>query len=241
MQKNGQDFLYETVKKGIESEIQKGNFREGQKIPTEAELGAQYKVSRVTVRKAIAELVELKILETKRGKGTYVISRRINHLLLADKSFTDICKENGKVASSKILQISIQRPDKDSQRILKISDDEMIIFIKRVRYADGNPVLIEYNYFAPRYIPLINYDLEDVSIYQILKKDFGMKSLATETTIQISKASAEDARELDIKPNAPVLLTCEENRDYKTGEPVHHTKQYIIGEGWVYVVRSTRD
>jgi GntR family transcriptional regulator len=241
MNNNGKDFLYEKVKNGIESEIQKGNLKEGQQIPTEAELGLQFGVSRVTVRRAIADLIENNTLQTKRGKGTYVISRRIDHLLLAEKSFTEVCKENDKVASSKILQISIQRPDKDDMRIFGVKPDEMILFIKRVRFADGIPVLIEYNNFAPRYIPLINYNLENASIYEILRKDFGMGALATETTIQISKVTAEDARELQIKPNNPVLLTCEANRDYDTGEPVHHTKQYIIGDGWVYKVSSKRE
>ena len=242
MQDENKDFLFEKIKNEIKSKIQQGIFKEGQPIPTQAELCAQYDVSRVTVRRAIADLVENNILETKRGKGTFVIKRRIDHLLLGMKSFTEVCKENGKVASTKILQISIQRPSEENMRILKVAADEMILFIKRVRYADGIPVLIESNYFAPRYIPLINYNLEkNTSIYEILRKDFGMGALATETTIQIARATAEEANELHIKVNTPVLLTCEANQDFVTNKPVHHTRQVIIAEGWVYLVRSKRD
>ena len=241
MQNKSTTLLYESVKSEIESNIKKGIFKEGQQIPTEAELGSQYGVSRVTVRRAIAELVKNNVLETKRGKGTFVTGRQISHLLLGMKSFTEICNDNGKVAGSKILQISIQRPNEDDMRIMNVNADDKILFINRVRYADGIPALIEYNYFTPRYIPLINYDLENVSIYKILRKDFGMGALATETTIQIAKATTEEANELHIRPNTPVLLTCEDNRDFNTGEPVHHTRQIIVGEGWVYYVRSKKD
>ena len=64
--------LYKQLKEIIKEEISRGTYKRGQKIPPEVELQETYHISRITIRKALQELTDEKILERRRGKGTFV-------------------------------------------------------------------------------------------------------------------------------------------------------------------------
>ena len=67
--------LYQSVYEGVRKAILKGEYSLGECIPTEKELCSSYHVSRVTVKTALMQLVDEGVLDRKRGKGTFVISR----------------------------------------------------------------------------------------------------------------------------------------------------------------------
>ena len=64
--------LYEQLKNLLQSQISSGVYSIGERLPAEAELCAKYEVSRVTVRRALDDLVADGALERRQGKGTYV-------------------------------------------------------------------------------------------------------------------------------------------------------------------------
>lgn len=64
--------LYKQVYTILKSRIANGELKPGDKIPTENELIQEYGVSRITIRAAISELVEDRVLERAQGKGTFV-------------------------------------------------------------------------------------------------------------------------------------------------------------------------
>lgn len=69
---------YETVAQAIKTDIENGVYTEGQAIPTEELLTAQYDVSRQTIRKALALLVEDDLIIKRQGSGSVVRPRRLN-------------------------------------------------------------------------------------------------------------------------------------------------------------------
>lgn len=64
--------LYQQVIDIIKNEISSGAYKAGARIPNEFELAESYKVGRVTVRRAIEELVQQGYLTKRQGKGTFV-------------------------------------------------------------------------------------------------------------------------------------------------------------------------
>lgn len=64
--------LYQQVIDIIKNEINSGAYKAGARIPNEFELAESYKVGRVTVRRAIEELVQQGYLTKRQGKGTFV-------------------------------------------------------------------------------------------------------------------------------------------------------------------------
>jgi DNA-binding GntR family transcriptional regulator len=74
---NGPQHLWAQVAADIRADIESGELRPGMKLPNELELSAQYKVARLTIRRAIRDLTEgdSPALVVVRGRGTYVAER----------------------------------------------------------------------------------------------------------------------------------------------------------------------
>ncbi|MDO5733044.1 MAG: GntR family transcriptional regulator, partial [Eubacteriales bacterium] len=93
MKKNSNVLLYQAIVDDLQRKIDDGFFTVGTQIPTEMQLCAEYDVSRITVRRAIEELVKLKRLTIVRGKGTFVRHFTEKKLELFDISgFSDSVK-----------------------------------------------------------------------------------------------------------------------------------------------------
>lgn len=69
---------YEAVAQAIKNDIENGVYKEGQPIPTEELLTAQYDVSRQTIRKALSLLVEDNLIIKRQGSGSVVRPKRLN-------------------------------------------------------------------------------------------------------------------------------------------------------------------
>ena len=100
--------LYKQLKERIEEQIANNVFPKSERIPSENELMQLFHVSRITVRKAIAELVSDGVLVKERGKGTYVCDKAMNvQVQKINRSFYEKCRLNQKEASSKLLKAAL--------------------------------------------------------------------------------------------------------------------------------------
>ena len=86
--------LYQQVAEDIRNRITSGEYSPGQALPSESRLCELYNVSRITIRNAIADLVEQDLLVTHHGKGTFVQTPKISSSLNTFKGFTVFCHEN---------------------------------------------------------------------------------------------------------------------------------------------------
>ena len=68
--------VYEDIVRQVLSLMEDGKLKQGDQLPSERELTRIFKVSRTTVRKAIHTLESLKLLECRRGIGTYILATR---------------------------------------------------------------------------------------------------------------------------------------------------------------------
>ncbi|MED1469049.1 GntR family transcriptional regulator [Bacillus salipaludis] len=226
--------LYVQLKESIRGSILNGQLKYGDQIPTELELSEEYKISRITVRKAILELVEEGYLVKKQGKGTFVnkqkIERKIEHFL----SFSDACKANGLKASSKVIKKEIIQPSiKDKER-LQLEDDDAVLLIQRVRYADESAIMLENNYFSYKtFHSLLNEDLNG-SVYKILEEKLNIKpSHSGELTLEIVRANEEEVNLLNTATGEP-LFYMECTVFDQNERPVHVGKQYIMGDSYKF-------
>lgn len=228
--------LYKQLKEHILRDINAGLFSLGKKIPTENELSMKYDISRITVRNAIAELVKDGYLTKQQGKGTFINNPLINENILDDTSFTSVCLSNGLTPGSRILTVAmIDAGDFDVEQLM-IPSTEKVLYIQRIRFANGSPVILEDNYFTQKFADLANENLENASIYKLLRSKFGIKSLHSQKTIEIAMTSKHESELLGTKRNAPVLLVHELVCDENDG-PVHRTKLLIRGDTFKYIVK----
>ena len=101
--------LYHQLMQRLAEDIERGKYPVGSRIPPEHELEALYKVSRVTVRRALAELTAEGMLERKQGKGTFVSTPRISQDLKSIHSFHDACKQNGFQSGTIVIHVKEEK------------------------------------------------------------------------------------------------------------------------------------
>lgn len=227
--------LYKQIYFFIRDAILNGMLKPNEQIPTELELSKFYQVSRITIRKAIAELVDDDLLIRKHGKGTFVSLRKIAENLADEMSFSITCAVNNVKPGSKIDVITVREASERDVRDLRIGEGEKVIYIARIRYADNEPVIYEHNYFPQKYSFLMFEDLENRSIYEILKEKYKISINKTVRSFEICQASDFESSRLNLKIGTPMILLREIAYNNQ-GEPVHRTKQLIVGEKFKFTI-----
>ena len=220
--------LYLQLKKILRAAVVNGEYAPGQQIPTEQELMKQYNVSRITVRRAIQELILEKYLVKSQGKGTFVNQTRPRRELVNLKSFTEACEDNHQVAKSQVLSVMVQKANKHDVRRLGVSEADKVIHITRLRFRDDVPFLIEHSYYPyPQYEFLLHHNLSG-SVYAILKEELGLVPVRSERSVEIVYATAEQAQLLGVPKGAALFLMRMVVYDDQD-RPVHHNIVYLDG------------
>ncbi len=221
--------LYQQIKERIKESILKEELKPGEKIQTELELISKYGVSRITVRNAISDLVEEGYLIKKQGKGTFVNKRKMEREIITFLSFTMACKAKGVKPSSKLIKRDIIEPTSEDLEELELVDEDKVIHIQRIRYADDEPIMIENNYFSyEKYKFLMEENLES-SLYEILSKKYDINPCKSRSTIEIAKAGDEEVAHLKITKGSPLFNITATAYDVDN-HPVHRSEQIIVGE-----------
>lgn len=159
--------LYQQIYDEIKDAIEKGVYAPKERIPSELELAEQYDVSRITVRRAVEELCSDGYLVKQQGRGTFVSTPHINRQFHAStlQTFTALCASNGMKAGAHVVDRQIVPARQNEMEFFGLQKDALLLHIKRVRTADGEPIFEE-NIFVPfdAYRELLTADLEDKSI-----------------------------------------------------------------------------
>ena len=232
--------LYSQLKDRIISAINNDELKYGEKIPTEIEIMEQYNVSRITVRRAIEELVEEGYLIKKQGKGTFVIKNKIERKLTYSYkntqpiSFTKELELNNIIPSAQVIDLKIIDPIEEFNKMLNINLNDKLIYMKRLRLANNIPTAIEINYFSYTYFEeLFNKNLTG-SLYKILEEDFKVfpnKNLQLE--LEVVKANDEQSKLLNIPISEPLFLFFGITAD-NNNNPIHIAKRYLIASKYKF-------
>ena len=171
-------------------------------------------------------------MEKKQGKGTFVCTPKID---VRSPNFTMMCVTNHKVPSSKIIKIVKQPASERDIRELNLVPDEEVIYLLRLLFADGEPVMVEHNFFPERFSKLLETDLEDTSLYAFLRDQYGVHFGGASKSIQIAEPTEVEAELLGIPLSTPMMMIREIVYS-STDEPLHRTKQYLLGDRFKYVI-----
>ncbi len=215
--------LYRQVADNLLSRIQAGEWQENDKLPSEFVLIQEFNVSRITIRAALSELVDSGFLIRSHGRGTFVAPQKEKLRVAGDVGFTRSCAMEGKKATNMILNQDLVYPSKKDIGFFQIPEDKQIIRIKRLRYVDNKPCVIETLHFAPQYQELLQADVTG-SVTDTLLRIFGARTGEGERTVDVCVASEEEADYLNTDADTPMLLL--EDRQYDTaGKPLFLSKQ----------------
>ncbi len=215
--------LYARLKASLLADIVAGTLRPQDQLPSHSQLCAQHRVSYMTMRRAIRELVIEGVLHAVPGKGGYVAEAR--EVAESDplRSFSEEMALRGKRASSRVLDAALCDAEPLRARLLGVPPGSTLVRLLRLRLADGAPVAIHSTYLRHDRCPgLLEHDLATTSLYHLLRTVYGLELVAARSSVGAALATDEQAALLEVATPCALLVT-EQLTFLATGEPVART------------------
>jgi len=194
----------------------------GDPLPSESELAARYRVSRMTARQAVQNLAAEGLVQRRRGAGTFVAPRPIHRHEGALMSFTEDMRQRGMKASSRLLQAGLRAATSADVDALRLPGAARVVAISRLRLADGVPMAIEHAALPAECAGVLADDLETGSLHESLAARGRVPSVSR-SWIRARLATAVESRLLEIPRRSALLV--ERRIIYDTDElPLEHTE-----------------
>lgn len=162
--------LYRQIADGIREQIQRGELKPGDALPTESALQAAFGVSRVTVRQALRQLTEQQIIESIQGSGTYVKEERVNYDIYQLTSFDEKLTDRSSDTHSDVLVFEVIQADDFLKNQLQLADDKRVWHVKRVRYIKQKPVELEETWIPLALFPDLTWQVMENSKYHFIEE-----------------------------------------------------------------------
>lgn len=198
---------YYQLKKKIIHEIEMGKYTSDGLIPSERRLMEDYQVSRITVRKAIDELVVEGYLYKIQGKGTYVKMEDKGNDLFSLVSCTQAVRSMGMTPTKRVIVSQLLFADKKRARALNLSNTDQVFQLGRVLYANDEPLNYTLTYLPVKLFPgLEKHNFAKASLYQILAEEYHLNITKAKRTVEAVLVEEDLAQYLDIEVGMPVIL-----------------------------------
>jgi len=232
---------YYQLKEIMRDRIRSGEWKPGDLIPSERELGEQYGISRMTARQAITDLVNEGLFYREQGKGTFVSQRKITQQLIHLTGFTEDIRARGQRPSTKVLSAEMSPADETTAEKLRIPADTLIFRLQRLRLADGEPLAIEISQISFKGCErLLEEDLENNSLYRILETKYGMPLMEADQELEAGLADSEEAEVLKISVDSPVLFT-RRTTYTERNQPIEYAKAIYCGNKYTFYTHMKRE
>lgn len=196
--------LYVQIREKLRSQL--AQMEPGDPIPAEAELGEKFRASRITVRRAVEDLVAEGLLTRQQGRGTFVQRPKLTHELSRITSWTEQLRTLGFAPKTAHRKVRREKAPTHILEALRLNKGEEVVRIERVRLANREPISYMINYLPSRLIPGFHQrKFTDESLYEVLERDYGLKPDMSVDTVGTRPASEEEADALRVERKAPVL------------------------------------
>jgi GntR family glv operon transcriptional regulator len=197
--------LYKNIAKKLRFRINSDEFVVGDVLPTERQLMEEYQASRVSIRKAIDELVTLDLIEKKQGSGTYIKQKEVVHLMDQLRSGLESSQKIGQTITSDVLAFSIIYPDDEIANRLKIKTTDRVYYTKRLRKLNERPQIIEESFMPVSLFPELTIRVLEHSKFEYIEDKLGLKIEGSYQEFSPVLADKEEEKLLNLQGREPVL------------------------------------
>ncbi|HEV2417679.1 MAG TPA: GntR family transcriptional regulator [Terriglobia bacterium] len=222
--------LYAQVREALREDL--ARLEPGQAIPPEIELQTRFDVSRITVRKAMDDLVTEGLLVRQQGRGTFVQRPKLTHELNMITSWTEQLLAAGFVSRTVHLETEEIVPPKRIAISLDLGPEEPVLALRRVRMVSEEPLTLMLNYLPSRLVPGLGEKMaRRESLYEVLEKDYGLVAARAIDLVETRTATDEEAKRLRIEHWAPLLCVTrvsylEDGRPLEVGLAISRGDRY---------------
>lgn len=199
--------IYVQVEEIIKENIKNKIWKAGVKIPSEKELTETLSVSRGTLKKAIANLVDAGYLIQKQGLGTFVVKDELEFPLAEGLySFSEYLKSKGIDYENILISSSIKYATTKIAKSLNINEGDPYFCLERLRKVEGEIIMFIQNNINMKLVPGIETaDFSNNSLFAIIESLTDLKISYSQTHFAAISADVTKAKQLDIDVNSPIL------------------------------------
>lgn len=199
---------YQAIVKDLQARIENEEYKAGQQLPLEKEMCTTYGVSRITIKRAVDELVKKGLVVKRRGSGTFVKTmdeQDIRDISRAGQfsGFSATFKDHD--VQTKVLKFDIVHPTQEIATKLQISTEDFVYDIRRVRILDGKPLVIEYTQMPIQVIPGLKMPSVETSIYSYIQDELHLRIQSAHRIVRALMPTEEEKKYLEIEGVLPIL------------------------------------
>ena len=196
---------FQQIKDYLLAEIQKGTWKEGEAIPSEAVLARQFSVSRMTVNRAVRELAGEQFLTRVQGSGTFVAQHKYQATLVAIKSIAEEVRARGHTHSSELHLLERGKPTAQLLQQFNVEAGQILFHSVIVHFENRIPIQVEDRWVNSLLAP----DYLKQNFSSITPNEYLMASAPLQEVhyrIEAVTAPARIAEMLEIAPSMPCLV-----------------------------------
>lgn len=230
---------YQSIENHIKNQIQEGDLKPGDMIPSENQLCELHDTSRMTVRQALNNLVVEGYLYKHKGRGTFVSKRKIEKNIQGVRGFTEEMELEGRTVKSVIKNFEIKLPPREIREKLFLDEDEKIIYVERVRYGDEIPVLYEELYLPYDVFPELTLEDMEKSFYNYIERHTNFKISYCIQVIEAQPPQKLVSNILSTPKDIPVLVITR-NTFLNNGRPFEYVISTYRSDQYRFVQHAVR-
>ncbi|MBW6411259.1 trehalose operon repressor [Clostridium weizhouense] len=188
--------IYNNILNKIENEILKPY----DKLPSESALMKEFNVSRDTVRKSLNLLEQNGYIQKSKGKLAFVLDiNKVAFPVSGITSFKELAIKANWKYKTYVKQLEVVKNNKKLMNKLKISEEDEVWRLKRVREIDGEKVILDKDYMIREFVPGLTEEICNESIYDYIEKELNLKISFAKKEITVQSINEEDKMYLDMK------------------------------------------
>ncbi len=196
--------MYLQIAENVRASVINGQYRPGQVLPAEREFMEQFSVSRVTVRRALKELVNDSLLESRQGSGYVVLSlSHLNQPLNRVTSFSEDCLSRGLTPGSIQISRKTGKCNAEESAHFNVAQGTDVLRVRRVRTGNGEPLLLEHATLLASTAPA--WPWPEGSLYLAMKRANIIPERVQQQYVPVL-ADKTLAKRLDVPKGSPLML-----------------------------------
>ena len=228
--------LYRRIEEDLRARIRSGELQPGTQLETEQDLMERYRVSRATVRQALAPLIAQGLLEIRRGLGTYVAPPRFEHTIGGFYSFSREIERHGLRPGTRVLNLGREAADEAVAAALGLAVGTRVVALRRLRLAGDEPLVVETSYLpAERFPGLEKFDFSAVRLYDTLTTAYGCRPTRARESFEPVLPSPAEADLLG-QPRQQPALRVERLAFDQDDRPIEFCRSTVRGDRYRYSV-----